>query len=194
MKTTFTPEQSALIARIWVNGGSIKPYLAELGDRPYSTVVSHAIKTLHLGPRPKSDRGHKEYAWSVIESELQKEPGTVPEITARTGFVFSTVNKRLCLSNAGESGRVHIIDWRKRSNGGKPVPVYAFGPGENAPMPAPFTASEKARLVRDRKRGARNPFLVAAGFVPPKLTAPTGRVFQQPMDIEEWGHSRKEAA
>ncbi|WP_155635576.1 hypothetical protein [Burkholderia territorii] len=184
MKSTFTPEQSALVAKIWVSGGSIKPYLTQLGNRPYSTVVSHALYALNLGPRPKSDRGLKEYAWGEIEKELKRGPGTVPEIAARIGFTWSTVNKRLCPANAGESGIVHIIDWRRRSNGGKPVPVYAIGPGTNAPIPAPLTASEKCRRARAIKKSKQNPWAAAIG----QIKAPEGAkgtVYKHLVDYEQ---------
>jgi hypothetical protein len=188
MKTTFTPEQSALVKRVWLAGGSIKPYLGEMGDKPYTTVVSHALKTLGLGPRPKSDRGQKEYAWSLIEAALRSSPGTVPEIAQRTRLVFGTINKRLNLANAGPTGKVHVVEWEKRSNGGRPVPTYAWGPGENAPMPAPLTTAEKNQRAKRRKKAANNPFASAAGLIAAPKGEP-GRVY-----LHLWDDHEREAA
>lgn len=192
MKTTFTPEQSALVERVWLAGGSIKPYLGELGDRPYTTVVSHALKTLKLGPRPKSDRGLQAYAWDSIKTALESSQGTTTQVSHRTRLYIRTVNKFLCAANAGPGGQVHVIDWEKRSNGGKPVPVYALGPGENAPIPAPLTVAEKNKRARSRRKGARNPWLSVAGLVEAPQGA-TGRIYAQDMTGESLEHRRRAA-
>ncbi|MGB8422212.1 hypothetical protein [Paraburkholderia sp.] len=187
MDNKWTPEQEALLARIWPTGESLKKYMAELGDRPYSTIVSHAHKVLKLGSRPVSARGRAAYAWPTIEAELKEGPGSASELVKRTGLSMAPVFEHLRKANPGPNGKVHIIVWRKRSEGGDPVAVYAIGPGENAPKPAPFTTAEKWQRKIASRPVAANPFAVAAGFVTaPVITSiPTGRIYQQSMSIKD---------
>lgn len=188
----WTEEQNALLKRIWPTGENIKRYMPQLGNRGYTTIVSHAKKTLKLGPRPKSARGKLAYAWPTIEAELKKLPGTAPELIKRTGLAMCAVCTHLRESNPGPQGKVHILAWRRRSTGGKPVAVYALGPGENALMPDPFTTAEKWKRELSRRVGS-DPFAAAAGLVKAP-TGETGRVFQQPMDIDDWTEAERRAA
>jgi hypothetical protein len=186
-RTKFTPEQEALLTRIWPTGDSLKRHMAALGNPPYSTIVSHAHKVLNLGSRPKSARGRAAYAWPAIEAELKKDPGTAPELIKRTGLTMAPVCHHLREFNPGPNGRVHICDWRKRSRGGSPIAVYAIGPGENAAKPAPFTNAEKWQKKVSRKRPPADPFAVAAGLVvaPVIASIPKGRVYQLSMSFKD---------
>jgi hypothetical protein len=59
-----------------------------------------------------------------------------------------------------ERKQVHIVDWVHRANdicGSKKVPVYAFGDGENVPMPpklskAEYRAMQSKREMEERER------------------------------------------
>lgn len=172
MKNDWTAEQEQLLRDIWPTGESIKRHIKALGDRSYTTIISHAKKTLKLPPRPKTARGRLAYAWPLIKAELESGPGTAPELIARTGLSMAPVCHRLREANPGPDGEIHIIGWRKKSHGGKPTAVYAIGPGENAPIPAPLTTAEKWVKKKTRNAGAANPFSVAAGFVPVRSTIP----------------------
>lgn len=170
----WTDERNELIRRIWVTGESIKPHLNALGNPAYSTVISHAHLRLKLGGRPKTQRGHKPYAWDMVKAELKNGPGTVPELVNRTGLTHGVVNKSVRLANPGPESEIHVIDWQRRSNGGRYVAVYAIGPGVNATMPVPFTPAEKDRKAKVRRR-KKNVFATAAGLVLPSSVKP-GRV------------------
>jgi hypothetical protein len=182
---TWTDEQNELLRHLWPTGESLKPYLAQFGDRPYNTVISHAHKVLGLGSRPKSARGVPGYAWEMIKAELKKSAGTAPELIQRTGLTTAPVCALIKKANPGPKGEIHIIDWRKRvPTGGAPVAIYAIGPGKNAPKPEPYTTSEKwQRKVRRRKAKA-DPFAAAAGLVQPP-SMPTGRVYHHLWDDHE---------
>ncbi|WP_338509142.1 hypothetical protein [Burkholderia gladioli] len=177
---TWTPEQEELLRRIWPTGENLKPYLAKLGDRCYTTVVSYA-HDIGLGDRPKTARGRQPYVWQMIEAELMKGPATAPEIINRTGLSLYGVYQNIKLANPGPKGKLHIVEWRKRSSGGEPIPVYVRGPGKNAPKPAPFTAREKDLMIKARKRAKNNPFATAAGLVTAPMTG-MGRIYVQSMD------------
>lgn len=183
MKHDWTPEQEELLRAIWPTGESIKRHIKALGDRSYSTVMSHAKKTLKLPPRPKTARGRLAYAWLLIKAELENGPGTAPELIARTGLTMAPVCHRLREANPGPTGEIHIIGWRKKPHGGKPTAIYAIGSGENAPMPAPLTTQEKWIKKKTRKNSAANPFSVAAGFVAVRSTIP-GRFIKNLHDDE----------
>lgn len=162
---TWTPEQEQLLRDIWPTGESIKRHIKALGDRPYSTIMSHGKKVLNLGSRPKTARGRIAYAWPAIKAELEKFPGTAPELIKRTGLTMAPVCGHLSGANPGPDGEIHIIGWRKRTTGGKPTAIYAIGPGENAPMPVPFTNAEKWQHRRVRRGIGRDPFALAKGAV-----------------------------
>ncbi|MFL9904663.1 hypothetical protein PQR71_42160 [Paraburkholderia fungorum] len=174
---TWTDEQNELLRKLWPTGESLKPHLGSFGNRRYTTIISHAHKILGLGPRPKSDRGLPGYAWDMIRAELTRLPGSAPDLIRRTGLTSAPVCKYLSEANPGHNGEIHIIAWRKRlTTGGAPVAVYAIGPGENAPKPAPYTTAEKWKMKRARCGASKNPFAVVTGMVNAPALTP-GRVY-----------------
>lgn len=184
MDSSWTPEQEQLLRDIWPTGESIKRHIKALGDRSYSTIMSHAKKVLKLGSRPKTARGRVAYAWPTIKAELEKHPGTAPELIKRTGLSMAPVCGHLRKANPGPDGAIHIIGWRKRSTGGKPVAIYAIGPGENVPMPEPFSPAEKWKHRCTRRGVGRDPFALAKGHVVAPTTG-NGRVYRQSMDVRD---------
>lgn len=83
---------------------------------------------------------------------------------------------------------LRIGGWEPPPRAGKWAPKWAIANG--LPDVAPPFAPRGAKVGRK----AANPFATAAGLVQPALTSAVGRVFQQPMDVDEWGQSRREAA
>lgn len=183
----WTEDQDALLREKWATGENLKRYLPQFGNRAYSSVITHAHRDLKLGPRLKSARGVPAYAWDLIVAELKKAPGTYPDLQRRAGLKSSISRRLLVEANPGPHGKVHIVDWQKRSNGGPAVAVFALGPGKNAPKPAPFTNTEKWQKKVSRKQVAADPFAVAAGLVAAPVIAsiPKGRVYQQSMSIKD---------
>lgn len=179
---TWNDEQNQLLRKLWPTGESLKPHLEFFGNRSYRAVISHAHKILRLGRRPKSDRGLPGYAWNMIRAELEKLPGSAPDLMRRTGLTTGPVCKYLRLANPGLDGEIHIIAWRKKmATGGSPVAVYAIGPGENAPKPIPYTSSEKWKMKRVRRGVGKNPFAAAAGMISAPASA-HGRVYHHMWD------------
>ncbi|WP_157130317.1 hypothetical protein [Burkholderia pseudomallei] len=189
----WTEQQDADLIRIWLGKENLKANLHLFGGRSYGAVVNHA-HALKLGPRPFSDRGVKPFALDVVLAELKKSPGTIPELAERTRLTRSAVCAHVKPKWASKKGAYHVIDWRRRKHGGSYVPVFEFGPGENAPIPEAKTNSELCRDKRNRRRmntianGERprfvNPFAVAAGLMPAPVGTP-GRVYQQSMSIKD---------
>jgi hypothetical protein len=184
VKNTWTPEQDELLKKLWPTGESLKPYLELFGNRSYTTIITHAHRNLQLGSRPKSARGVPGYAWDMIKEGLKKAPGTAPELIKRTGLTMAPVCKRLSDAPKGKHGEIHILMWRKRSTGGDPVAVYAYGPGPNAKKPEPFTAHEKWLLKVARREAKSNPFSTAAGLSVLPVGG-GGRVYQHSMDVAD---------
>jgi DNA-binding Lrp family transcriptional regulator len=75
-------------------------------------------------------------------------PGDVGHVVKETGIPTSTVMRRLKTLHA--DGKIHIQALPVRANGGKPNPVYAAGPGEDAVYQVK-TNAEKAKERRIRK-------------------------------------------
>lgn len=198
----WTEQEEADLYRIWFSGENLKKNLHLFGDRSYMTVVSHA-HMLEYGPRPHTNRGVVPFARETVLDNLKKfGPGVIPELAERTRLTKQAITKYFKPKFAGPKGDFHIVDWRRRPQGGAYIPVYAFGPGQNAVRPAPRTNAELCRVQNQRNREKRiaagerprfvNPFATAAGLVQAPIGKP-GRVFQQDMSVDEWPQSRRAA-
>lgn len=189
----WTSQQDSDLRRIWVSKESLKSHLHLFGDRNYPAVVRRA-HVLKLGRRPHNNRGATPFASERTLVELKRGPGTVKQLSARTGLCDAAVGRCLTPPKAGKDGRFHITDWLRRTNGGCYTPVYAYGPGENAPLPTPKSNADLCRDKRSRQRATAisrgdsprsiNPFATAAGFVNVP-TAPSGRVYHHLWDEPE---------
>lgn len=160
----WTQEQDDHIRRLWPTGERFKAHMELFGDHTYASIMNRAY-FLGLGKRPNCPRGQSPIAWTLIERELAKAPADLRLLSAAVKLHPSTVYEQIGIAHA--AGLIHIVGWKRRSSGGKPTPIYMFGPGVDAPMPAPLSNSETCRLARARKRAARNPFAVAAGLAVP---------------------------
>lgn len=163
----WTKEEDAIVRKIWHKPGSLKAQLRLFDDRTYEALL-HRGRTLKLGPRQNPSRATG-WGWDVIKAELEKGPGTAPDILRRTGLARCTVSRLFGLAEIGPEGEIHISDYEKRSTGGKPIAVYSIGPGENAAIPAPYTDSEKYHMIKARQESKSNPFSIVLGQV---LNAP----------------------
>ena len=189
----WSKENEEDLAKAWIAEGSLKAHLPKFPGRTYQALIKHAHK-MGLGPRPHSDRGVPPYAMQAMMAELKKAPGTRTEIAERANLTVTAVCQQIKKTKPGPRGKTHIIGWRRRSTGYLPTPVYASGPGENVPMPAPLTNTAKSRINRARSRiralneqipGKKvNPFATAAGLVVAPA-AGNGRVYQQSMSIKD---------
>jgi predicted transcriptional regulator len=78
----------------------------------------------------------------MIRSAL---PGDFDRVASATDIPTSTVCRRLKALH--EDGLIHVIDWQTRPNGGKPKPIYADGPGEDAT----YQVKSKAERAKERR-------------------------------------------
>ncbi|WP_321913549.1 hypothetical protein [Paraburkholderia sp. J11-2] len=196
----WSKQEDADLSAIWAEKGNLKESLYLFEGRSYLALLDRA-SYLGLGRRPHPDRRGVAFAKAAVLCELEKKgPGSIPELHARTRLSKSVLARHFKPELAGTE--YHVIDWLRRPQGGGFVPVFKFGPGENAVRPTPRTTTEQSRVQRLRDNAKRmvsgdrpksmNPFAVAAGLV----QAPTGtqgRVFAQPMDVEVWGQTREAA-
>lgn len=184
----WTPEEDAIVARIWASDRQLKRCLDELPGRTIGAVIRRACN-LNLGKRHNAPKGQSPIAWKLIEAELMKEPGDRFDIARRTRIHPTTIHKQIKRNR----DRVHAVGWTHRHNAGPYLPVFAYGPGEDAPLPAKLSKVEIGRRVRERKKVARvragetvkviNPFATAAGLTRPKFSV-QGRVFKHLTDDE----------
>jgi hypothetical protein len=72
------------------------------------------------------------------------------EAAALAGLSPNTVKNAGYLDLLVAQGKLHVTGWRRASRGPMRA-VYAFGPGETAPKPAPLTGAEKSRSHRWRR-------------------------------------------
>lgn len=172
----WSPEEDGIVARIWASSKPLKECLDELPGRTYDAVIRRACN-LGLGKRENAPKGQSQIAWKLIEAELMKAPGDRFEIARRARLHAATVHRYIECNR----DKVHVIDWTHRHNAGPFLPVYAYGPGEDLPIPEKQSKVQIGRRVRERKKIARvlagetvkviNPFAAAAGFI----SAPTGK-------------------
>ena len=80
------------------------------------------------------------------DEALRRQPMTAWQLSG-TVFCHHRTAARV-LDKMHKMGLVHIIDW-KRSQG-RAHAVYAHGPGEDVPMPAPLTVKERKQQMMER--------------------------------------------
>lgn len=145
----------------------------------------HRMARLEGLSRPRAGvvkfRPGRERLMKLLE---QEGPLTAKRIGERLGICHGAVE------NLKRAYRIdlRIAGWEPPPRAGKWAPKWGIANGLPDAFP-PF-------LPKDAKVGRKmaNPFATAAGLVQPILTASTGRIFQQPMDVEDWGQSQREAA
>jgi hypothetical protein len=76
--------------------------------------------------------------------------GTINRIAQEAGVMINTVRRQL--ENLHKQGRAHIVGWTESN---PRAPIWASGPGQHAPKPAPRSLSEKMQLQREYRAVAR---------------------------------------
>lgn len=121
----------------------------------------------------------------VLDLLKQEGPLTAIQIGERLG-----IKKRAVENLRGMyRDKFRIAGWEPPPGIGKWSPKWGIANG----MPDAVRPFQK-KGAKSGGRKMANPFSVVAGFVQPAPSSMKGRVFKQPMDIDEWGQSRKEAA
>lgn len=112
------------------------------------------------------------------------EPLTKKQISEHLGICEGAVQNLLRLYRS----ELRIGGWEAPPRAGRWSPKWMVANG--LPDVTPPFAPRGAKVGRKMA----NPFATAAGLVQPNLTCAPGRVFQQPMEVEGWEQSRREAA
>ncbi len=73
---------------------------------------------------------------------------------SQPGSVRQSVHARLYAWHL--EGVLHVARWEQHTSGGKPAPVYAFGPGKDAPRAPKPTPYEHVKHQRERLRRVRH--------------------------------------
>lgn len=89
----------------------------------------------------------------LLDAVRQAGPIDYREAASLAGLSPNTVKNAGYLDLLVQQGKLHIAGWR-RARKGPMRPIYAWGPGETAPKPAPLTAAEKSRSHRWRQAAA----------------------------------------
>ncbi len=86
----------------------------------------------------------------LLEAIRQAGPLDYREAAALAGLSPNTVKNAGYLDMLVTQGKLHVSGWR-RARKGPMRAVYALGPGETAPKPAPLSGAEKSRSHRWRR-------------------------------------------
>lgn len=176
-RKAWTPEQDAHLVKIWSGNERIKSHAHMFPGHSIAAIYTRA-SSLGLGRRPSHGGFSDTYAWSVILKELTKGPAIASDLADATKFDQSVIYRYL--KQRHTRGEIHIASWTRKTQSGKPVPVYMAGKGVDAAKPERLSAAEKERRRRKAKLHRRiasgdvvksvNVFAVALGSV----TAPRG--------------------
>lgn len=197
-RKAWTPEQDAHLTKIWTGNERIKSHAHMFPGHSIAAIYTRA-SSLGLGRRPSHGGFSDTYAWSVILKELSKGPAIASDLADATKFDQSVIYRYLKRHHT--SGDIHIASWTRKTQSGKPVPVYVAGKGIDAAKPERVSPAEKERRRRKAKLHQRvvsgevvksiKVFAVALGSV----AAPTGergRVIKQNVTIHR--HDEEVAA
>lgn len=192
----WTNEEDRILTEIWSMGTSLKSQMHRLPNRSWKAAIDRA-RVIGLKARPAKQFVSK-YSWveDVVIAELAKgTPLSAHLIADRTPASYQ---RAIQILRRGHGSKYRIADWERRNvtGTGSWTAIWALGSEPDAPRPANKSREAQSRDYRQKKRiaaGRFNPFLAAAGLVTPPSSG-CGRVYQQPMEIDDWGQSRKEAA
>lgn len=195
----WTEEEKILLGKVWLEPGSLKLLAAKY----FPARTSDGLKMMGVRLGLPSTRGRLKYhrrpgacAIKVRQALEQNDSLTCYEIEALLGgsVTLQTVQdyaKRWFLA-----GETHIAGWRRRSPDGQWSAAYKLGKGVNEDRPAAKSGNQVNRERYARSVGCKkttNPFLVAAGLVEaPKCS--NGRVYAQPMEIDDWSVAERRVA
>lgn len=101
---------------------------------------------LHTGRLSHADR-------LLIDWQAQAEPGALDYIDAAVLLDIPTRAADKALHALHDAGQVHIVDWLRPTDRGRPRPLFELGLGEDAPRPA--MSAEQLRLRRNKHSQAR---------------------------------------
>lgn len=187
----WTPKEEKILREIWQQPRILKVGLARLPGRTYDAVRVHA-KDIGLGDKLHAQKGTRSPYFNAISAEIRNNgPRTSNELSKILSIPRRTIQGVMKDCRGAE---FHVGSWKFEGCKNLSM-VWAFGPGPDAPKPAPKSSSEVCRNYDARKKiklGKFNPFLTAAGLVVVPESK-TGRVYSQDMTGESLEVRRKAA-
>ncbi|HDR9199335.1 TPA: hypothetical protein QDB48_000606 [Burkholderia vietnamiensis] len=173
----WTTGEARLLARLYPSPIPSKALYAAFPRHSRKSVQTFATRVLKLKRARRDYKSRATPAWDRMRAILEREQLSVRDLVTRCGVSQQRVSELLTIHRA----EVHIVEWIPPVGRAQWRPVWAVGTGPDVQCPASIKTAA-ARAVRDAMK--RNPFLAAAGLV----TIPVGergRVFQQPMDVDD---------
>jgi hypothetical protein len=145
MAKRWSPEEKAILTKIWRSPVLLKTQMDLLPGRTCDTATQHATKVLNLGPkRPPASEVFR-LANALMRDKRVRSAG---EIAALIGRSHQQV--RRVIQDAIERGEYRVVKWRASSTGGELEAFYRIGRGKSRPKPAPMNAAERGRKYRKR--------------------------------------------
>lgn len=86
----------------------------------------------------------------MVKSILADGPKDAHDIASQSGRNYGYVTE--AMAKLRREGACHIVKWL-RGDSGPPRPVYAIGPGEDAPRPKAYTQRMKTKRWRSTPKG-----------------------------------------
>ncbi|WP_155308286.1 hypothetical protein [Burkholderia gladioli] len=177
----WTEEEDAKLSKIWETDETIKHGMHILPGRTYNAARVRA-RLLKLDAKKSARIGSKSVILSLAISTMKKRgPMTVDEIANIAGINRSSLRQ---VFKKVRGIDVHVSGWKKVDANHQSM-IFAVGPGQDAPKPAPKTCNQSWKEYKRKKaieRGKYNPFSIAAGLINVP-DAPQGRVYKQDMTI-----------
>ncbi|AQQ20203.1 hypothetical protein [Burkholderia cenocepacia] len=172
----WTTAEARLLARLYPSPIPAKALYAAFPRHSRKSVQTFATRVLKIKRARRDYRARATPAWDRMRAILERERLSVRELVKRCGVSQQRVSELLTIHRT----EVQIVDWIPPEGRAQWRAVWAVGTGPDVPCPAAIK-TEAARAARHAMK--RNPFLAAAGLV----TIPAGergRVFRQPMDVD----------
>ncbi|ENH6339717.1 hypothetical protein ABWH74_003071 [Burkholderia vietnamiensis] len=173
----WTTGEARLLARLYPSPIPSKALYAAFPRHSRKSVQTFATRVLKLKRAQRDYKSRATPAWDRMRAILEREQLSVRDLVTRCGVSQQRVSELLTIHRA----EVHIVAWIPPVGRAQWRAIWAVGTGPDVPCPAAIK-TEAARAARSAMK--RNPFLAAAGLV----TIPVGergRVFQQPMDVDD---------
>lgn len=116
-------------------------------------------KTKYVGGRKRQGRDYTKPLSELLPQIIGRRSKTVGEIADEAGRAEQTV--RQLIDRLKRQGQIHIKSWQRGLYGGQIAAKYKYGPGKDAPRPAPLSRSELTRRCQQTDKGkqARNRYL-----------------------------------
>ena len=168
----FTNHEVEIIRKHWPTAMPREQIIALLPRHTYDSVKQYASQRLKL-KRCSSPW------WEPLRDLLSVKPRTKTEIAAAFGVSAHCAGEIIAEYHGT---KVYIKSYDIGQGKGRAPARWAIGNEPDAPPPI---------SQRRRAKSTVNPFAVAAGLVDAPKVGQVGRVFAQPMEVENWRDSRE---